>query len=119
MLKLYEYLDEVISMRQVQFDKEPLEYYASDIIRLLGYGDVNAIKQAMFRAMEACVALHYPVNLHFKKTYCWKDGEMLTDWQMSMLGCYFLVINCDPSNPNVAKAQLLIGLQGGKMPRKK
>ncbi|RAI99770.1 DNA-damage-inducible protein D [Chitinophaga skermanii] len=114
MLKIYEYLDEVLSVEHFNLRHEPLEYYASEVMEKLGYNDNALVKTALFRAMEACVALQYPVSEHFKKTFCSKDGHVSADWQMSILGCYFLIINCDPSNPNVAKAQLFAWLQGGR-----
>ncbi|MGN7820105.1 hypothetical protein HGH92_08000 [Chitinophaga varians] len=109
MLKLFDYLEEVIATERIsQLRNPPLLYTASEIMQELGYKDPAMIQEPLDRAMHACASLQIPVNYNFHKIFCFKDGgEMETDWQLSELATYLLMINCNPLNPLVAKAQLI------------
>ncbi|MFB6455323.1 hypothetical protein ACE38W_08645 [Chitinophaga sp. Hz27] len=108
MLRLFDYLEEVISTERIsQLHNPPLLYTASEIMKELGYAETSLAQEPLDRAMHACAALQIPVNINFKKVYCFKDGEMITDYQLSELATYLFMINCNPLNPVVAKAQLI------------
>ncbi|NSL88711.1 hypothetical protein ECE50_017855 [Chitinophaga sp. Mgbs1] len=108
MLKLFDYLEEVIATERIsQLNNPPLLYTTSQIMKELGYTEVALIQEPLDRAMRACTSLQIPVNYNFRKIYCFKDGEMITDWQLSELATYLFMINCNPLNPVVAKAQLI------------
>lgn len=109
MLKLYDYLDDVLATEMIaQLHKPKLEYYASDLIERLGYDKEQSFAEPITRTLHACTSLHISVRDNFKKVYSYDEvGRMSIDWQMSALGCYLLMINCDPSNPIVARAQLM------------
>ncbi len=105
MLQPIDYLDEILAEQQrVSRDMEPA-YYASELLEALGYS-LQEAHTAMERAMQACAALHLPVELNFRRTYCCNDSGMEEDWLLSGLAGYFLVINCDPRHPAVARAQI-------------
>jgi hypothetical protein len=108
MLKLFDYLEEVMSTERIsQLNNPRLLYTASEIMQELGYGQSGMEQEPLDRAMHACAALNIPVDFNFKKVYCFKDGELTTDWQLSELATYLFMINCNPLNPFVAKAQLI------------
>ncbi|MBV7532381.1 hypothetical protein [Chitinophaga sp. sic0106] len=108
MLKLFDYLEDIAATERIsQLRNPPLLYTASEIMKELGYEQLAMAQEPLDRAMHACAALNIPVNFNFQKVYCFKDGEMVTDWQLSELASYLFMINCNPLNPVVAKAQLI------------
>src|SRR5687768_3860273 len=107
MLQSFDYLDEVLATQHRHEATALPAYYASELLEALGYQPGQAA-EALARAMRACAALHIPVALNFRRTYCCHAGQMNEDWQLTPLASYFLVINCDPRHPAVASAQLHI-----------
>ena len=108
MLKLFDYLEEVIATEKIsQLNTPKLLYTVSEIMQELGYTQAGMEQEPLDRAMHACTALNIPVDYNFKKVYYFKDGELITDWQLSELASYLFMINCNPLNPFVAKAQLI------------
>jgi hypothetical protein len=93
MLKMYDYLDEVLSTQQIKQTRrhQRLAYYASD---------------TLFRTFKICSTLDISIDDNFKKIYRYDGQKLVTDWQMSPLACYLLMLNGNPMNPSVAKVQL-------------
>lgn len=105
-LQPFDYLDEILEHQHRHEQETAVAYYASELLEELGYRPGEG-EDALQRAMRACAALQVPVELNFRKTYCSREGQMEPDWQLSPLASYFLIVNCDPSLPQVARAQLL------------
>lgn len=109
MLKIYDYLDEMLAMQQIKQHRrhQKLEYYASDLMLRLG-SDIAAadFEETLLRTFKACSALGISIDENFKKTFQFDGENMVADWQLSPLACYLLVINGNPMNPSVAKIQL-------------
>lgn len=115
MLKLYDYLDEVISIQKIaQQPHPPLQYSLSELMEVLEIEQVKDLEEPLKRAINVCVSLHISVEDNFKKIYKYEEGVMKPDWELSPLAGYLLMINCDPSNPLIAKAQLLFIMQSKK-----
>ena len=81
-----------------------IQYYASDFLNEFEIED-ELIETAIERAINACSSLNIPYYLHFKKIYIVEQDKIFSDWKLSPLGCYLTVVNCDPSNPVIAKFQ--------------
>ncbi len=94
-------------IEQPQYNKPPrLVYFVSDVMSGLNIEDTNDIDASLCRALQVCGSLQIPYNQHFKKVFR-SDGEnIIVDWKISSFACYLIVINCNPSNGLVAKAQL-------------
>lgn len=107
MLQTIDYLDEILERQHRAAAEMAPEFYASELLEALGFRPGEAYG-AIERAMRACAALHIPVELNFRRTYCCNEGGMEEDWLLSGLAGYFLVVNCDPRHPAVARAQLLL-----------
>lgn len=117
MLKVYDYIEEVLAtdhFRQA-IDRANLRYYASDLMQQLGESDLHFRTEAVRHAMQVCHAAGIPLNKNFKKIYVNTGFEMELDWLMSPLASYLFLINGNPENPLVAKAQLvlLMKMNGG------
>jgi hypothetical protein len=88
-----------------------LLYYASDIMEKLGCEEEEEIDSAIQRVVQVCQSLNIPMKRNFKRIYRYDGKKMTTDWKLSSLACYLLMINGNPCNPNVAKAQLFFAIR--------
>ena len=114
MLKIYDYLDEVLSTQQIRQTqhRQRLMYYASEIMERMGETSATDFSETLFRTMKICSALDIPINDNFKKIYRYDGEKMITDWRLSSLASYLLLLNGNPMNPSVAKAQMFAALHG-------
>ena len=96
----------IIEQQQQYFNQPRLVYFVSDVMAGLNIEDTNDMDASLCRALQVCSNLQIPFNQHFKKVFR-SDGEnTMVDWKISSFACYLIVINCNPSNGLVAKAQL-------------
>jgi prophage antirepressor-like protein len=116
MLKLYDYLDAILQSSKLDpfFENEQL-FFASDVFDLLGISDEGQKKFSIRRAFQSCVTLSLPLNRNFKHIYRFGNSGLISDWQVSALGCYLIIINCDPKYEQVAKAQLFFAIKNLKV----
>jgi DNA-damage-inducible protein D len=112
MLKVYDYLETVIAaqQREQSFFESKLNYFASDIMETLNIEDKEEIDLSLERALQVCSALNIPVHFNFKKVYRFDGENLISDWKISSLACYLLIINCSTVNEHVAKAQLYFAI---------
>ena len=108
MLKMYDYLDEVLATQRIQQTRrhQKLVYYASEVIERMGEPATTDFSETLFRTFKICAALDVPIDENFKKIYRFDGEKMIKDWLMSPLACYLLMVNGNPMNPAVAKVQL-------------
>jgi len=112
MLKIYDYLEAVMeeqNNRQWYFENR-LNLFASEIMETLEIEDSDEIALAINRAFRACGSLNIPFNRNFKKVYRFDGIQLMMDWKISPLACYLIIINCNPDNEQVAKAQLYFAM---------
>ncbi|MGX5819420.1 hypothetical protein ACWKWU_14550 [Chitinophaga lutea] len=107
MLQPMDYLDDILASQHRHEEETAAAYYASEVLEALGYTREEGL-EALQRAMRACLALQVPLDLNFRRTYYGRQDGMEADWLLSPLASYFLIVNCDPSHPEVARAQLLL-----------
>ena len=108
MLKLYDYLDEVLFVKSMRpAHQAKLKYYASEVMEKLGYADKEDYTTTLNRTFQICNSLGIPIKQNFRQVYRTNGNKTSVDYKISSIACYLLVINGDPFNPNVAKAQLL------------
>jgi len=112
MLKLYDHLEAMLQVRQNRnkFYERRLTYFVSDIIELLAIENTDEIDLAFSRAIQACEALHIPFDYHFKKLYRSNGKNVMVDYKISALARYLIIVNCNPTNESVAKAQLYFAI---------
>ena len=80
-------------------------WYASDLMRMLGYQTLASFRNAINRAMTACASLNIPVSENFRDEKRNVDGKVQIDWKLSRFACYLTAMNGDTKKPMVAKAQ--------------
>lgn len=80
-------------------------WYASDLMRMLGYLALPSFRNAINRAMTACAALNISVSENFREEKREVDGKVQLDWKLSRFACYLAAMNGDTKKPQVAAAQ--------------
>ena len=107
MLSIYEYdhLDNIID--SLHYSRIPLRHLASELVNEFGYEEEH-MKNALEQAFELCFVTDIPIDLHFKKVYLYEGNALRTDWMLSDLASYMVLMNGDVHNPNVARARLYL-----------
>jgi DNA-damage-inducible protein D len=112
MLKLFDYLESILEehgSRQWYYDSR-LIYSRNEIMEMLEVDNEKEINSALKRAVSVCESLQIPIRSHFKEIYCFDGKSLLRDWRLSPFACYLIIINCNPGNKNVAKAQIYFAM---------
>jgi len=112
MLKLYDYFDTIMQdYKRDPFFENDQFYFANDIFDLLDIKDKEQQKSVIRRALQSCVSSSISLNNNFRHVYRFNYDGLIADWQLSALGCYLIIINCDPKYQHVAKAQLFFAVK--------
>jgi hypothetical protein len=107
MLKRFDHLQTLVEDQQGRwFFEARLPYFANEIMETLNIQDADEISLALKRTFEACHILQIPLSRNFRRVYRFNGKELIADWKVSALAHYLIVINCNPANEQVAKAQL-------------
>jgi len=106
MLKLYDPWDIVIEPTQTRKQRNNLRIYASELAERMGYTNEEELQSGINRALTACKMLHISVSDNFCRIYRTNGHVMISDWKLSALASYLVIVNSDPTRPGVAKAQL-------------
>ncbi len=92
------------------FFEAKLNYLLTEVMEELGIDNENDIATSLSRALRACDTLQLPISRNFRKVFRSEGHQMKSDWEISPVACYLLVINCNPTYESVAKAQLYFAL---------
>lgn len=106
MLSIYDPYEEVFEY--IPFYQAPLRHLASELLPEFGIRSEEELEQNLEKAFEVCLAMHIPIKEHFKKVFLYTDGQLYTDWLLSDMGSYLLLINGNTRNYYVARAQMYI-----------
>jgi hypothetical protein len=79
--------------------------YARELMRKLAF-DEDTYLHPLERALHACRSLGITESDHFCHVFCFGNESVYEDYAMSAFGTYLFIVNCDPSHPLVATAQL-------------
>jgi hypothetical protein len=106
MLKQYDNGWNTITLKEESLIPEKYICYASELTDRLKISD-DEFDDAMERAFSACISLDISIKNNFRSVYRSFENYLVTDWKLSSLACYLIIINADPANANVARVQLL------------
>ena len=82
-----------------------LYWYASVLIKALGYKDFKITMMPLLKAYQVCVNTGIDPAEHFIRFDNEADGKTFKDIKLTRFACYLVVMNADIKKPNVAKAQ--------------
>lgn len=107
MLKKYDPLDDYLEEELFhRLFRMPLRHLASELMDDLGYHTEADLQEALTRTFAVCCSLHIHIPAHFRRIYVADHSGVHTDWQLSDLGSYLLLVNGNSHNQRVAEAQL-------------
>lgn len=81
-------------------------WWATDLLKMIGYPDLKSFKKVLDRATKACITLGIDHYENFRAEQREKDGITFQDYKLSRFACYLAVMNGDTKKPEVAQAQL-------------
>jgi hypothetical protein len=109
-IQLYNYdslIEEDNLNRIIASVPEPSEYL-SHLWRTIGH-DEDDFEEAVCRAKMILQALHIPEELNFKKIFRSYDGRtIITDYKISKLGSFLILMNGHPLHETTAGLQLYL-----------
>lgn len=105
MLTLYDYFEQAGTGRH---QKSAFYFGTGELMKKLGFDDPLEVEQAIQRAVKACRSLNIPIERNFERIYSYNGREVITEWNLSRLACYLVIINSNPDNAKVAEAQLYL-----------
>ncbi len=78
-------------------------WWATDFMAMLGYDKFSSFRNAMDRAIKACISLNIKFDEHFIS--CQNPKTKKDDYKLTRFACYLTVMNGDVKKKEVAAAQ--------------
>jgi hypothetical protein len=104
MLQVYDPYEDVLSGERTI--DVPLLHLASELAAEFGYADEQELAGAIEDTFEVCCMMNVSITTHFRKVYIYQNGTLKTDWLLSDLATYMLLMNGHATNPKVAQARM-------------
>ena len=89
-------------------------WWASDLMRMLGYTDMNSFQKVINRATRTLITLNIPHYDNIISVERMIDGKSVRDFKLTRFACYILAMNGDTKKPEVAMAQAYFAEQTRK-----
>lgn len=94
-----------LSFEDFRHDNGDVYWWASDLLKMVGYKDMLSFEKVLDKATKAMISLGIP---HYKNIVLAErdvDGVRTKDFKLTRFACYIAVMNGNPSKPEVAAAQ--------------
>jgi DNA-damage-inducible protein D len=89
-------------------------WWATDLMKMVGYNNINSFKKVIDRAIKALMSLNIPHYENIIATPRVINGETIQDFKMTRFACYITVMNASPQKKEVALAQAYFAFQTRK-----
>jgi DNA-damage-inducible protein D len=89
-------------------------WWATDLMRMLGYPNMKSFQKVLDRATKAFVSLNIPHYDNILVEMRNVDGVTIQDFKLTRFACYMTVMNGDPKKVEVAQAQSYFAQQTRK-----
>lgn len=80
-------------------------WWASDLMKMLGYDDMKNFQKVIDKAITACMAIDIPHYENFIVSNRDINGEKQHDFKLTRFACYMTAMNADSKRPEAASAQ--------------
>lgn len=100
-----------LSFEDFRHDNGDVYWWASDLLKMVGYKDMLSFEKVLDKATKAMISLGIP---HYKNIVLAErdvDGVRTKDFKLTRFACYIAVMNGNPSKPEVAAAQVYFAQQ--------
>ncbi|MER2527863.1 MAG: damage-inducible protein D [Candidatus Competibacter denitrificans] len=101
--EMFHFDDDKPSFEDLSHRNGATYWYATDLMKLLGYDPRNLIP--VNKAMAACAALNIPIHENFISLTRDMEGKPTQDFKLTRFACYLTAMNGDSKKPAVALAQ--------------
>lgn len=89
-------------------------WFATDLMKTLGYDTWTSFSKAINRAMATCNTLNIQLIDNFEQIRREDfEGKTFTDFKLSRVACYLITMNADSKKEAVAKAQVYFATLAG------
>lgn len=89
-------------------------WWATDLMKMLGYPNMKSFQKVLDRATKAFVSLNIPHYDNILAEQRIVDGNTFQDFKLTRFACYLSVMNGDPKKIEVAQAQAYFAQQTRK-----
>lgn len=89
-------------------------WWASDIMKMLSYPDMNSFQKVIDRAIKALISLNISIYENIIPQARELEGSTVQDYKLTRFACYLVVMNGNPKKPEVASAQVYFAQQTRK-----
>jgi len=89
-------------------------WWASDLMKMLGYPNMKSFQKVLDRATKAFVSLNIPHYENIIAEIRKIDDNDFQDFRLTRFACYIIVMNGDPRKKEVAEAQVYFAQQTRK-----
>ena len=107
--------EETLSFEDFKNENGLIFWWASELMKMLGYPNMKTFQQVLNRATKAFVSLNIP---HYENIIAVRrvmpDGSEIQDFKLTRFACYITVMNSNPKRVEVAKAQAYFAQQTRK-----
>ena len=86
-------------------------WWASDLLKMVGYKDLPSFEKVLDRATKAMISLGIPHYKNIVPADREVDGVSTRDFRLTRFACYIAVMNGNPGKPEVAAAQVYFAQQ--------
>jgi DNA-damage-inducible protein D len=118
-VEIYNQMDDLFPVENLSFEDYKNEngicfWWASDLMKMLGYKEQKSFQKAIDRATKACITLGIPHYDNFTVSDREINGIKVPDTKLTRFACYLIVMNADPKKEAVASAQVYFAEQTRK-----
>lgn len=103
-----------ISFEDFKHDNGITYWWASDLMKMLGYKEMKSFQKVLDRATKAFVSLNIPHFENILPEMREIEGSLFQDFKLTRFACYMTVMNGDPKKEEVALAQVYFAQQTRK-----
>lgn len=111
---LFEKEDESLSFEDFKNENGIYYWWASDLMRMLGYPNMRSFQKVLDRATKAFVSLNIPHYENIIAVSRERDNTQVQDFKLTRFACYLAVMNGNPKKIEVAQAQAYFAHQTRK-----
>jgi len=106
--------DNALSFEDFKNENGITYWWASDLMRMLGYKDMKSFQKVIGRTTKAFVSLNIDHYENIIPEMHQVDDDLVQDFKMTRFACYLAVMNGDPKKEEVALAQSYFAQQTRK-----
>lgn len=88
-------------------------WFATDLMKKLGYENYSTFQKAIGKAMTTCNTLNIPIYDNFFQELRTVEDKTFNDFRLSRFACYLTVMNADNKKHSVAVAQAYFATLAG------